>query len=90
MTRSKFWGSNSHGQLADDTIMHSTTPLVIGITGYTYTYSPTHKHLATALSSDESYSYDANGNMTIRVEDGLTYNQTFDADREASPKGRTA
>jgi YD repeat-containing protein len=34
----------------------------------------------TALSSGESYSYDANGNMTTRVEDGLTYTQTFDAE----------
>jgi YD repeat-containing protein len=74
------WGSNSHGQLSDDTVTHSTTPLVIGITGYSYTYSTTHKHAVTALSSGESYSYDANGNMTTRVENGLTYNQTFDAE----------
>jgi YD repeat-containing protein len=27
-----------------------------------------------------TYTYDANGNMTIRVEARLTYNQTFDAE----------
>jgi len=49
-----------------------------------------HKHAVTALGTGESYSYDANGNMITRVEGGLTYTQTFDADCEASPKGRTA
>ena len=34
----------------------------------------------TALSSGESYTYDANGNMTQRIEGGLTYTQTFDAE----------
>jgi len=73
-----------------------------------YTYgSSSHKHAVTALSTGESYSYDANGNtlapgasagVTTRVEGGITYAQTFrqaqcgafDADCEASPKGRTA
>ena len=34
----------------------------------------------TALSSGESYTYDANGNMTARLEGGLTYTQIFDAE----------
>jgi RHS repeat-associated protein/uncharacterized repeat protein (TIGR01451 family) len=77
----KCWGSNSNGQLSDGTVTYSTTPLVIGFTGYTYTYgNSAHKHAATALSSGESYGYDANGNMTTRVENGLTYTQTFDAE----------
>lgn len=33
-----------------------------------------------ALSTGESYSYDANGNMITRVEGGVTYTQTFDAE----------
>ncbi|MBI3244282.1 MAG: hypothetical protein HYZ49_18540 [Chloroflexi bacterium] len=38
-----------------------------------YTYSDTaHKHAVTGLSTGESYSYDANGNMTTRVEGGQT------------------
>jgi len=33
-----------------------------------------------SLSSGETYAYDANGNMTSRVEGGVTYTQTFDAE----------
>jgi RHS repeat-associated protein len=39
-----------------------------------------HKHAVTALSTGEIYTYDANGNMITRVEGGLTYTQTFDAE----------
>jgi RHS repeat-associated protein len=34
----------------------------------------------TALSTGETYTYDANGNIITRVEGGLTYTQTFDAE----------
>ena len=34
----------------------------------------------TALSTGESYGYDANGNMTSRTEGGLTYTQSFDTE----------
>lgn len=37
-------------------------------------------HAVTGLSSGETYTYDANGNMITRVEGGLTYTQTFDAE----------
>jgi len=36
-------------------------------------------HAATSKGSD-SYSYDANGNMTSRVDNGVTYCQTFDTE----------
>jgi YD repeat-containing protein len=45
------------------------------------TYGDTaHKHAVTSLSTGETYTYDANGNMITRVENGLTYTQTFDAE----------
>ena len=31
----------------------------------------------TALSTGETYAYDANGNMTCRVENGITYKQEY-------------
>jgi RHS repeat-associated protein len=85
----KCWGSNSDGQLSDNTVTYSTTPLVIGFTGYTYAYDSTHKHAATSLSSGETYTYAANGNtlapgatagVTTRVENGVTYTQNYDAE----------
>ena len=49
----------------------------------TYNYSNSaHKHAVTGLSSGETYSYDANGNMTQRVEGGLTYTQNFNAENQ--------
>jgi YD repeat-containing protein len=48
-----------------------------------YSYPPPgspRPHAVTALSSGETFAYDANGNMIVRVEGGLTYQQNFDAD----------
>ncbi len=45
-----------------------------------YTYDTQHPHAVTALSSGESYTYDANGNMTQRVENGITWTQTYNAE----------
>lgn len=38
------------------------------------------KHVVTSFSSNYSYTYNANGNMLTRVEGGVTYTQTFDAE----------
>jgi RHS repeat-associated protein len=44
----------------------------------TYAYGDSaHKHTVTSLSTGESYSYDANGNMTCCVEGGITYKQVY-------------
>ncbi len=49
--------------------------------GMTYSYTNTlHKHAVTGLSNGSSFQYDANGNMTRRVEGGITYTQTWDID----------
>ena len=51
----------------------------------TYSYGDSaHKHAVTALSTGESYQYDADGNMTCRVEGGNTYIQTFNAENRMS------
>ncbi len=77
--------------LADEQQGYSILPFTKGpggayfppeATGWKYTLynynDPAHKHAVTSLSSGESYEYDANGNMTERVEGGVTYAQEFD------------
>jgi YD repeat-containing protein len=49
-------------------------------TAVTYIGDATHKHAVSSLSIGAAYTYDANGNMTQRVEAGLTYTQVFDGE----------
>jgi RHS repeat-associated protein len=54
----------------------------------TYTYSTTIPHAVTDVTpetgSPDTYSYDANGNMTCRIENGVTYTHTYNAENRAS------
>ncbi|MEW5986618.1 MAG: RHS repeat-associated core domain-containing protein [Chloroflexota bacterium] len=49
---------------------------------HTYTYGASHPQAVTSVSGSPagSFTYDANGNMTQRVEGGVTYNQVFDVE----------
>ncbi|MEW6085796.1 MAG: RHS repeat-associated core domain-containing protein [Chloroflexota bacterium] len=54
----------------------------------TYTYSTTIPHAVTNVTpetgSPDTYSYDANGNMTCRVEGGVTFKQDYNAENRIS------
>ena len=66
---------------AQDDITYSIPAQVVLFGSSNCTYgSSAHKHAVTALSTGESYTYDANGNMTQRIEGGSTYTQAFDTE----------
>jgi RHS repeat-associated protein len=48
--------------------------------GVNYTYDTNHPHAVASLSNGNSYTYDANGNMTQRVVNGQTFNLSYDAE----------
>jgi RHS repeat-associated protein len=75
----KCWGDNTRGQLGDGTASFApVNTLFSALT--TYSYDANHKHAVISLSSGDSYQYDANGNMTQRIEGETTYTQVFDAE----------
>jgi RHS repeat-associated protein len=75
------WGLNFYGQLGNGQISYVPTPGNVSDHSTAYTYADgEHPYAVTDLSSNESYAYDADGNMTSRTEGGSTYTQTFDAE----------
>jgi RHS repeat-associated protein len=51
-----------------------------GVNTYTYSYGDTtHKHAPTSYKGN-AYAYDANGNQTVRVVNGVTQTLTYDAE----------
>ena len=77
------WGDGEYGQLGNSAATAQTQPQRIAIAAaeVSYTYGDSaHPYAVTILSTGETYAYDANGNMTQRVEGGKTYTQVFDAE----------
>jgi RHS repeat-associated protein len=71
----------------------SPTPLPQGWHASSYTYSTDIPHAVAAVdrgSFTDSYSYDVNGNMTCRVEKGMTYIQTYNAENRIASITRLA
>jgi YD repeat-containing protein len=64
----------------------TTDPQAVQEPGWTdrvYTYSNTQAHAVTNVTSEtrtNTYQYDANGNMTQRVENGVTWTMTYNAE----------
>ncbi|WKZ49069.1 MAG: RHS repeat-associated core domain-containing protein [Anaerolineales bacterium] len=54
----------------------------------TYAYSATIPHAVTSVSPEtgtpDTYQYDANGNMTCRIENGVVYTHAYNAENRAS------
>jgi RHS repeat-associated protein len=74
-------GSAQQGGYATETYAYdSATGNLSSKAGVNYTYDATHKHAVASLSNGNSYSYDANGNMTTRNADGKSYTFTYDAE----------
>ncbi len=68
---------------ATKTATSTPTTIPAGWQERTYTYSETIPHAVTSVAYDEeenTYTYDANGNMTCRMEDGEWFIQTYNAE----------
>jgi RHS repeat-associated protein/uncharacterized repeat protein (TIGR01451 family) len=76
------WGGSIDGQVGDGTSAYRTSPVdVIFPTSASVDYdNRPDNHQVRSLSTGETYNYDANGNMTYRIEGGQTFTQTFDAE----------
>jgi hypothetical protein len=68
---------------------NGTTGNLASKAGVSYTYATNHPHAVASLSNGNSYTYDANGNMTQRVVNGQTFNLSYDADPGRAPGQET-
>lgn len=55
-----------------------------GWVGTNYTYSSTHPHAVETLTNGDGYEYDANGNMTSRTENEITWTQNYNSENRLS------
>jgi len=65
------------------TFVQTPEPPQAGWETIAYAYSTEHPH-AVAAAGTNTYEYDANGNMTCRVEEGVTYVQSYNAENRLS------
>jgi RHS repeat-associated protein len=76
------------GTLTDPGVNDPTASNQPGWKASTYQYSTTIPHAVTSVSIEgggtNSYEYDLNGNMTCRVENGITYKQDYNAENRIS------
>jgi YD repeat-containing protein len=76
------------GTLPDPGVDDPTATNQPGWFARTYQYSASIPHAVTSVNpetgSPDTYSYDANGNMTCRIENGVTYTHAYNAENRAS------
>jgi RHS repeat-associated protein len=58
----------------------ATTGNLSSKAGVSYTYGSSHPHAVTGLNGQQLYAYDANGNMTSRTVNGVTYTLSYDGE----------
>ncbi len=74
-----------------ETYAYGPTGNLLSKAGLSYTYGDSsHVHAVTGLSNGWLFTYDANGNMTTRVEGGVTYKQEFDDENRLTVVTNTA
>jgi RHS repeat-associated protein len=81
--------TNTPTPTASPVVTNTTTPTALPGGWYTntYTYSTVTPHAVTSVDRvnyTDSFTYDENGNMTCRVEGGVTYLQTYSAENRIS------
>ncbi len=76
------------GTLPDPGVNDPQASNPAGWTASTYSYSASIPHAVTSVAIENggtnSYEYDANGNMTCRIENGVVYTHTYNAENRAS------